>query len=98
MRLFLVYYMQPAVNTQTNIMLSFMEQLMSTVVPAPHDFIHQGNPAQTLPYIAQKRHKNSDQMTTMILVSASIHAKLSTKLALNMSKYKTTLSFKRKKK
>lgn len=36
-------------------------------------------------------------MTTMILVSASTHAKLSTKLALNMSKYKTTLSFRQKK-
>lgn len=26
-----------------------MEQLTSTAVPAPHNFIDQGNPAQTLP-------------------------------------------------
>lgn len=72
--------MLPAGNTPTNVKLSFMEQLMSTVVPAPHDLIHQGNPAQTVPMLHRRGIKS--QMTAMILVSASIHAKLSTKLAL----------------
>lgn len=65
-----------------------MEQLMSTVVPAPHDLMHQGNPAQTLPMLHRKGIKKSFQMTTVILVSASILTKLSTKLALSMFKKK----------
>lgn len=61
-------------------------------------FYTSGKSSLNASYVAQKQHNKSDQMMTMIVLSASMHAKLSTKLALNMSKYKTTLSFERKKK
>lgn len=74
-----------------------MEQLMSTVVPAPHESRHQGNPVKTFPTLHRRGVKKKKNQTTTIWISASTHVKLSTKLALYMRKYKSNLYFRGKK-